>query len=803
MRGRSGRWPWAAALLLVGCATADPVPDPAPPEGCPDGQVDDGGSCVPETCGVGAWGWLDGVDPDEVLHVSVDAAPDGDGSRAAPLSSVQEAIELAATEGPPLVALAAGSWRENLELETLATLVEVRGRCLELVELNGGDDAPIMQLGAVELTVSGVTLRGGAWGVTVDPPGQSPATVTLRDLRLTGSETVGLAIFDEGAVVTLERVVVDGIRGNASGQFGVGIDVERGATVDLRSVRIEQTEGIGLFFTDPGTTVTGDGVVVEGVGGMGLQLQSSASFDVDSLRVADTVPTAVAPGVGIQVVAASRLVARGLELDGNVLVGLLISDSGSEVELSDSVVRRTLRPESGSGGQGIALRDGAQLVATDLLLEENEEAGLVLVDAGTRGSLVRPRVIGSGAGPLALPAHAVAVYNGAALEATDLVIEDSWGTGLVGAGPGALVTLDGGEIRSTSATDEGEAGHGVHLQSGATLIADGLLVEQNTRVSVGAMGVGTRVELTDCEVRGTRSSVGGYAGRGIGVEGGAALVALRVDVVDSRQLGVGLSGVGTTGELTDCRISATRPAIEPGGGMGLVVEAGAEVLATRLEATGNEGPGAVAQSGGRLELIDAVLDDNAFAGAVALDAGWLRMQGGTVGSVRSSSEWGGGVGLFSWDVEAASTIEVEGVAFSDLPGPGLYLRGAGSYRVTGSSFVDSGGWSMPGGIFACEGVGRWAEAAGDEPSSGLLVEQSSFSALGADGILLDDASVTLSGNQFDGLEGLDLYAQRCEDAQPPLVDGADAAEPWCQASSRITAPRLEYVIYLQESGMAD
>ena len=150
-------------------------------------------------------------------------------------------------------------------------------------------------------------------------------------------------------------------------------------------------------------------------------------------------------------------------------------------------------------------------------------------------------------------------------------------------------------------------------------------------------------------------------------------------------------------------------------------------------------------------------------------------------------------------MERPSLVHAVGVSFEDLPGPGLYLRGAGSYGVDQASFVDCGGGPVPGGVFAAEGVTRRDPLSGE----GLVVVGSSFSSLPGDGILLDRSSATLADNDFADLAGLDVYAQRCGDVLPPLVGGAEAPEPWCQGVARETAPLVEYAIYLFEAGMEE
>jgi hypothetical protein len=800
-RGRQlkGAWLGVVLLLALGCPPAD-EPAPVARAGCADGQIDDDGVCVPEECGIGPWAWLDAEALDGTVHVAPDGRGDGDGSRAAPLDSVQAGFDLAVASGAARVALAAGTWEEALALSGGDLPIEMLGRCAALVDVHGGTDAPAATIARGEVTLAGLTLSGGAHGVDVIPSSsQPPLLVTLRDLRITDSETVGLMAFDASTVLTLERVSVDGIRDDGSGVFGVGVDLERGVEARVSDLRVLETAGVGLFLSDAGTLLTGEGIVLERSTGVGLQIQLDARVEAVGVHVSGARACDWGYGVGIQAVAGGQLVASELLVEETLLVGVVSEGPTSTVELQDSVIGRIHPTEGGLGGQGIALRGGALLVASDLVLEHNDQAGLVLTGEGTRGELTRVQVVDTGVGADTGPTQAVAVYNGSSLQATGLSVVGTWGTGLVVASEGTVVTLHESEVRATVPTGDGRDGHGVHVQEGASLLATGLLLEHNTGISLGAIHTDTTVELQDSEVRATRSDPEDHAGRGIAVATGAHLFASRVLVSDSRQLGVGFSGEGATGELVDCRVTGTVPASEPGGGNGLVVESGAAVLATGLEVVGNAAPGVVVQADGVLELHDALLEDNGFAGAVSLDGGQLTMIGGEVRSTRQSWDSGGGVGVFSWDVEQPSVVDVEGVVFEDLPGPGLYLRGAGSYRVVDSTFAHGGGPGVPGGVFAGEGVTRRSEADG----AGLLVEGNSFSSLGGDALLLDASSATVADNGYEDVVGLDVYVQRCAEVLPPLVDGADAAEPWCQSVAWETAPLLEYAIYLYETGLEE
>lgn len=800
--------PVLLVVALLGVASGG-CPEPAPvdeaPAGCPDGFVDDRGTCVPAHCGPGPWGWLDPAIPGPVIHVAPEGRADGDGSREDPLDSVQDGFDAARAAGAPLVALAAGRWEESLDLEGDDAPIEVRGRCAEMVEIRGDDGLPAVWAIGWSLALSGLTISGGGPGVQVETGlGQPTSELALRDVRITDVALAGMLVLDDGSSVVLERVDVVGIRPREDGNFGSGLDAEFGPTVHATDFRIESTAGLGIFLSDEGTMLSGERISVRDAGGLGAQIQSAARVEADDFTVAGTrVGIGQFRGQGINVTGGGTLVATRLLLEDNLVTGLGASGEGTRVEVYDSTIRWTRIPEQIPSGSGIGVVDGAVLEATNVLLEENELAGLLASGDGAQATLLGVRVERTGEGTSGHSAAGLAVYQGATLLASDVVVAGTTGTGLVASGGGTAVDLAGVDVLDTLASDVGTDGHGVHVQDGASLVAASLLVEDSTGFGVGAMHEGTLIDIADSEVRGTRLTPGGHSGTGIGASAGARLLAARVVSADNRLAGWLFSGPGVTAELVDCEATGTLPAADPGTGAGIIVQSAASVLATRPGVEGNAAPGAIVQAGGFLSLVDADVVANGFAGAVALDGGHLSLEGGRVRGTVPSADFGGGLGVYSWDEEAPSTVDLSGVSFEDLAGPGVYVIGEGGYRVSGCTFEDSGSGGLPGGVFAAGGVRRWTDAGEGIPASGLLVDASSFESLGGDGVLLDESTATLSSNEFLDLAGLDLYVQRCESVPPPLVDGQEPAEPWCQPYARDTQPRMEYRLYLSETGIEE
>ena len=91
--------------------------------------------CVPQECGLGRWGNLE-VDGNTVF-VDVQAEEGGDGSEQAPFTSIQDGLDAVGKAGGGMVAVAAGTYVENLLLSQDHNGVHLAGRCRELVVTDG------------------------------------------------------------------------------------------------------------------------------------------------------------------------------------------------------------------------------------------------------------------------------------------------------------------------------------------------------------------------------------------------------------------------------------------------------------------------------------------------------------------------------------------------------------------------------------------------------------------------------------------------------------------------------------------
>ena len=402
----------ACAALVLACsetATPEKAPDDdgqiEPPPTCPDDEIElpdssclragidpaacaegfapEAGGCVPilpqapcedatialpgdescrpiADCGGGEWGLIDtsGV----TVFVSASAPAGGDGSEAAPLSTISAAV--AAAPAGATVAVAEGDYSGPILLGDKP--LTVWGRCPGLVSVSTGPTR-VEVSGASEATFRGFALSGTGNGVIVrnnailrdlwihDLNGiaiavqtmtATPAVAAIDNVHIARAVDVGVLVL--ASQVTASDIVIRDMAKTPGGRFGRAWDIELGSVVNVDRAVVERVHEYGVYLS--GASATMSRVVVRDV---------LHNTDVD-------------PGRGFTARSNDAGARSALHLSDVFVertVGSAVHYSGSDGVIARLYVRDTAPRPSGFFGYGLSIIRSAEGGRCDVQLD--------------------------------------------------------------------------------------------------------------------------------------------------------------------------------------------------------------------------------------------------------------------------------------------------------------------------------------------------------------------------------------------------------------------------------------------------
>ncbi len=830
-----------------------PVSDTEP--GCDTGYLDDDGDCVPAACGTGTWGDLE-LD-ESTVYVDIAAAEGGDGSEAAPFTSIQEGLDAAGDADGGLVAVAAGSYPETLELWRQHDDVRLAGRCRELVvidasagdETSAGIDADLM---TSEAEVSGVTVSGshyagvlvrsgtmtlrdsavvgsGLFGVWAYQTGINALALMMEGCEIGGNTGIGVAANGAGTAVALRETTIEGTQPDESAENGHGIEVSDGASLDAEACLVRDNVGLGVLAIESGTSVTLRESAIEdtqpwenGELGYGIQAHSGGSLEAVTCQIRRNVAVGVSAadagtsvtlressiedtqpnedgryGLGAQVTEGASLHAECCEVTGNARMGLAAYHSGSVVTLLDTNIEDTLADEDGYG-YGITVQDGASLTAEACSIQGNTGVGLSALERGTSVTLRETAIEGTQPNERIDFGYGISVQDGASLDAEACEVRGNTALGLIANDAGTSVSLRETTIEATEPMENGLGGYGIEVYESASLYAEACVIRGNSGEGVFAQHSGTSVTLRDTSVEDTLPLKSGGHGAGIEIRGGASLDARGCEIRGNTGTGVVASEQGTSAILSDTKIAATMPGEIYTVGLGLVAQLSASVVATDIEASSNEGPGFYAVlEDTYLACSGCVSRDNQFAGAIVADRASLVLVESLIEGTAEQENLGGGVGIYADPRQGGHpSLTITDSTIQDNAIAGVWLTEQGSYSLSRNSIHGGEGWTREGLSKCGDAVYARGGVTAWDGSSGLLLESNEIlDGLGA-GVFLDDATATLSSNSYvDNAVDLVVQGSDCATAPDGYENEAIGTAQLCPAYDYATCAD-EFMLYL-------
>ncbi|MBA3917101.1 MAG: hypothetical protein C0516_00780 [Gemmatimonas sp.] len=578
---------------------------------------------------------------------------------------------------------------------------------------------------AADVSIRGMTLRGGrrlgGGGLIID----DSAAVTMREVHVRENETVGsvgggiLAIRGGRGVFTDIEVV--GNRASGTNAFGAGVAVEVGSSISIRRGRIadnENTSSIGGGLRVFSGTLTLDSVTVTnnralsasgGLGG-GIMADGESRLIVSNSTISDNVAAVSGGGLNVRAPAEAGIVnsiirgnraAGGAGLEGNspayvlsevIIENNIASQRGGAALLFGGKFTQTGGAMRGnyagrSGGGAVNFITTAELVLTNVAITGNraDTAGNGGAIAGngevqltmTGGSLSgnRAAVVGGG----------LALSSGRPSTLTNVAITDNeagQGGGGLFVAASANLSVNGGSISSNRAVAGG--GGGVFTDNSTTLLQN-VTMTSNTAVQSGGAVLGltggtvTLRNVVADENRGFNGGAFGFNGAiTIIVEGG------RVQRNQATGVGGGLWKAGQTALTVTGTEFIENTAATQGGGLQLVAP-GAPATLRGLLVRGNTAT--VASGGGVTAGVNTTIENSTFVGnsAPAAIGGGLFSASTANTTIRNSTFSGNsavtGGGVAATGAAAIINSTFVGNTATDY-GAGIGTNNAGAMTVT-------------------------------------------------------------------------------------------------------------------------
>jgi hypothetical protein len=141
------------------------------------------------------------------------------------------------------------------------------------------------------------------------------ARANATNLLAEDNRETGIGVDGAGSMLTLERVIVRRTESEtATGQFGVGLVGQNGASVNVRDGSFADNREIGV-------SARGDGTVVQLVG---IEVRNTAER-----ACATSTCSGAGLGVGLGSYTNAQLDARDFVVDGNALAGVQLAEGGT------------------------------------------------------------------------------------------------------------------------------------------------------------------------------------------------------------------------------------------------------------------------------------------------------------------------------------------------------------------------------------------------------------------------------------------------------------------------------------------
>lgn len=468
-------WREVPSTEVGGVTTCDPYPEGGAIE-CPVGQGHFPGepACAPIGSACPAGEWAEGLPDDGTVVFVRPGASGGDGTREAPLGRIIDAMTVA--RDGDTIALARGRYDEAVRMRLGVAL---RGACAAETLVSTSSGSPVVEVLSPRARVSDVTLGpSSTYGVRVDG---DLASLVLEGVVVDRATRTAIRVVNGASLVARELVV----RATApidTGDFGIGINLQYGASAEIDRAIFERNHDVTVSVEDTASRLVLSNAVV----------RDTQSHPIEGLF-----------GRGLAVTDGGTLELRVVLVERNRDGGVLAMGVGARLIASDVVVRDTLpRAVDAYDGRGIGVQEGAYAEIQRVLLERNHLLGFFAAEPGTRALLsdvvirdTRPNQRDQSAG------RGVEVERDAAVEASRLLVERNHDIGILFGGASTIGVLTDVVVRDTQPSPvDDRTGRGIDAEWGASLDVHRALIERSFELGIVA-NAEAGVSATDLVVR--------------------------------------------------------------------------------------------------------------------------------------------------------------------------------------------------------------------------------------------------------------------------------------------------------------
>ncbi len=473
-----------------------------------------------------------------------EGAMGGDGSMGAPFGTLADAVT-AVTAGQT-IALAIGTYDGDIEVPEDVT---VRGACVAGTEVVGSPgDIPLatfsLQPGSA---VRDLRISGGRSGILLNSGGAA----SVANLWI-GGAGLGLGVSNTGTVLDAENIVIEDLVRSDDGPIGVFVVNDSEATV--RRLYVQGLEG-----TPVGAN-----------GGGHVTVEDAALLDT-------TAPPSTALGIGASALNRGFMELRRVLVDGTNSAGVFVAMNGNAT-LTDVVVRNVQLTEGrGAGSFGIGVTNGST-ASVERIFVSHSEASPILV-LGFRSQMTGTDVVAASPLPATveeLTATGILVDTGQ-VDLERVLVHDVRNAGVTITRMQSSGTFRDLTVEGTRPETVGEAALGIDVNMSGVASIERAALSDNVAGGVVVSGASSSITLRDILISGTLPTESGRFGRGLAVQGGAALSAERISVVDNVEVGVFVHGEGPLAMLRDVSIERTLLSDDSGAGNGLAAVESAQV----------------------------------------------------------------------------------------------------------------------------------------------------------------------------------------------------------------------------------